>query len=590
MKHNSIKEKKTVKKIKPVIIITAVAFIWAAAAVMILSNYVFTGGRLINKNADSIDLTGKNISVSSLIKLTAPKELVLLDSNISVKDYLLLRETFPECNIRWSVPLSSGKYDNESEEISISSITEDDIEAINLFPKLIKINAEGIPDWKTLSELDRRYVSINVDWGVELGGKYYSSDIIELQLGESVALSELLEKLYVFTGLKKVSADGYYSIDEQLELIREYPELEFDWTVDLGGEKYSNSVTELDFSGHKDIDLAMLIKSAPLFCDLVNIDFSDCGFSNNEMKKVADAFPDAEVLWKFKIYDQEVSSLDEEIDFSGKKISDTSEIENALPYLKKLKKVIMSDCGIGNEEMDALNKRYEDIRFVWTVYFGLDYYLRTDATTFIASMFHGYAENPRDLTDENIGPLKYCTDMVALDIGHMYFTKLGFCSEMKDLKWLIISMARVSDLTPLANCKELYFLEMFQCPVHDLSPLLECKNLRHLNICQCPTRESLDALAQMTWLERCWMSGGGPFDDRKDRDYVYSDEFLPNTMKRLRGLDHTGDGWRNYPAYFEMRDVLGVYYLPTFWSSNDWRNNPNVVVPEGFIEAHGLDE
>ncbi len=590
MKHYSSKNKRTSKRVKPAIIIVAVPVIWLAAAVLLFSNYVFIGGKLINKNTESIDLTGKNIRTSSLMRFTSPKEIVLLDSNVSVEDYQSLREVFPDCHIRWSVPLSSGRYDNESEEIIISSITEEDIEKIALFPDLKKIEAEGIPDWKTLSKLDGRYASIDVDWGVELGGKYYSSDTSELRLDESVDLQDLTEKLIAFTGLKNVYADGVYSIEDQIKLSIDYPELKFDWIVDLGGREYKNTVTELDFAGRKDVDLEMLIKSAPLFIDLKNIDFSGCGFSNTEMKEVADAFPETDVLWQFSIYDQEVSSLDEEIDFSGKKIDDTSEIENALPYLKKLKKVIMSDCGISDEAMDELNKRHEDVRFVWTVYFGLKYYLRTDATTFIASMFHGYAENPRDLTDENIVPLKYCTDMVALDIGHMYFSRLDFCSEMKDLKWLIISMARVSDLSPLVNCKELYFLEMFKCPVHDLSPLLECKKLRHLNICQCPTRDSLDALAQMTWLERCWMSGGGPFDDRLDREYVYSNEFLPNTMKRLRGLDHTGDGWRNYPAYFEMRDVLGVYYLPTFWSSNDWRNNPNVVVPEGFIEAHGLDE
>ncbi len=591
MKHSKeLNSKKAKKHIKPAYIIIPVVLIWTAVLILALNNYVFLGGRLVSKKTESIDLTGKNVMLSSLMRFKSPKEMILLDTGVSVDDYNKLRETYPDCHIRWSVPLSSGGFDNESEEIRISSIKEEDLDLVALFPNLKKINADGIPEWLLLAKLEKRYPTIDIDWGVEIGEKYYSSDTSELKLEGNADPSELMEKLRAFTGLKKFSTESAsFSIDDQLTLVREYPYLDFEWTVDIAGDTVSNKTASLDFSGKNDVDLNELIKCEPLFSELKTIDFSGCKYSNDELKKVADTFPDADVLWRFSIYGQEVSSLDEEIDFSGKQIADTSEIENALPYLKNLKKVIMSDCGISNEEMDALNKRHEDVKFVWTVYFA-QYYLRTDETVFIAAFFHGRADNPRDLTDDNIGPLKYCTDLVALDIGHNYVSNIEFCAEMKDLKWLIIAMNRVSDISPLANCKELFYLELFLCPVRDISPLLECKKLRHLNICQCNTEETLDVLAQMTWLERCWMSGGGTFNDRTDREYVYSDEFLPHTMKRLRGLDHTGDGWRNYPTYFEMRDAFNAPYYPTFWSSNEWRDNPNVVVPVGFIEEHGLDE
>ncbi len=574
------------------VIITLIALLLIAMADFVLTNYIFTAGRLINKKAEYVDLSGKSMNVRSLIKLRSPREIDLRDSGISFKDYENLRSFFPECRIRWNVPLSSGEYDSEIEELSISSITEDDIDMFSLFVKLRKINAEGIPDWETLSMLEQKYPLINVNWGVELRGRYYSSATDVLILEESPDQHELKEKLRAFTELSKVSINySRLTVDDQLDLIREYPDLVFEWPVYIIPAGISSTVEMIDFAGINSIDLDLLIRCAPLFTALKTIDFSGCSYSNDEMIKVAYAYSDTKVLWKFSIYGQEVSSLDEEIDFSGKKIEDTLEIENSLPYLIKLKKVIMSDCGLSNEEMDSLNKRHDDVRFVWTVYFGTGYHLRTDDKTFIASLFFGGPETGRnDLKDYNIGPIRYCTDLIAVDIGHQHVSDCSIFAEMKDLKWLIISMSNITDLSPLANCKELYFLEMFLCQVRDLSPLLECKKLRHLNICQCPTRESLDVLAQMTWLERCWMSGGFTYDDRLDHDYVYSDDFLPNTMKRLRGLDHTGDGWRNYPAYFEMRDVFGVYYLPTFWSSNEWRDNPNVIVPEGFIEAHGLDD
>ena len=593
MRHVDRKENNNDRKsLKTGMIIAGIAIIWIAGIVFALINFTLIGGKIVSKKVEAIDLSGKNVSISGLTRLRALKEIYLLDTGVSIEEYETLIAAFPESYIRWSVPLSSGSYDNESEEISISSITEEDIGRFAYFEKLKRINADGIPDWQLLSLLETRYPDIDVDWGVELSGKCYSSDLTELQLSDRVDLTELYEKLGAFKQLEKVSAKGdVFEIDEQLALVKQYPELNYEWLIMITPEGVPSTTEALDFSGNKDIDLDLLSKSASLFADLKSIDLSGCGFSNAELKKVSDAYPGADVLWQFSIYGQEVSSLDEEIDFSGKQIEDTSDIENALIYLKNIKKVIMSDCGISNEEMDALNKRYDDVKFVWTVTFGSGYRLRTDETAFIASLYYGSAQKARgDLTDSSIEPIKYCTDMVALDVGHQHFSNVEFCSEMKDLKWLIISQTRVNDLSPLANCPELYFLEMFLCPVEDLSPLLNCTKLRHLNICQCPTASSLSVLAQMTWLERCWMSGGFTYDDKTDRDYVYSDEFLPHTMKRLRGLDHTGDGWRNYPAYYEMRDVLGAYYLPTYWSSNDWRNNPNVIVPEGFIEEHGLEK
>ena len=279
------------------------------------------------------------------------------------------------------------------------------------------------------------------------------------------------------------------------------------------------------------------------------------------MLKVMKAYPDADVLWQLQVCGVDVTSLAEEIDLSGIQFEDSSEIESMLPYFKNLSKVVMCDCGIGNVEMDQLNKRYDDIKFVWKVYFGKKYELRTDADYFISSLYFGYPADPQDLTDETIEPLKYCTDMVALDVGHQHFTNADFCAEMKDLRYFIAAGGRLSDISALANCKKLWYLELMFCAVRDLSPLLECKELRHLNISGSPTAESLHVLAQMTWLERCFMACGTTYDEKKDKEYVYSDEFLPNTEKWLIGVNFYS-AWRGHPAYFEMRDALGhAYYM-----------------------------
>ena len=58
----------------------------------------------------------------------------------------------------------------------------------------------------------------------------------------------------------------------------------------------------------------------------------------------------------------------------------------------RLEKVVMCNCGVSNEDMDALNKKYEDVRFVWSVRFSI-WTLRTDATN---SRYSGRKSSPRN--------------------------------------------------------------------------------------------------------------------------------------------------------------------------------------------------
>lgn len=561
-------EKKHNKVTAVAVIAAGILAVLILCVAVILSKNVFVSGRLIPIESQEIDLSGRKVDASRLLRLKAPAHIILEDCGVSVEEFDRLRDAFPDCEIIWSVPLSSGPVSSRSSELTLSSISKSDLPLFAYFDHLETIHAEGVSEWEILSELEKRYPDVGINWGVTLNGKYYSADIEELDFKETVDVRELNEKLAAFTKLERVSLQNDEpSTDEMLSLQEKYPDILFCFTVEEFGGKYLTTADSLDFSNDNSVDLPRLIQIAPLFRTVKSIDFTGCGYSNDEMYKVMQAYPETDICWQFELYGKEVSSLDEEIDFSGIQISDTSEIENALPLFKHLQKVIMSYCGIRNEEMDALNKRHDDVRFVWTVTLGAGrrgmptYELRTDTTYFISSLQLG-EENAYRLFDDTAEPLKYCTDMVALDLGHNKITKCEFCRYMPKLRFFIAAGSPLNDLSPLAECKELYFLELQFCPVTDLSPLLECKELRHLCVCACPTQDSVrTVLSQMTWLERCYMYGRTAFYT-SDRDYVCSDGFLPNTEKWLLGGMGFYVHWRTHPSYFEMRDALGgAYYM-----------------------------
>jgi hypothetical protein len=324
------------------------------------------------------------------------------------------------------------------------------------------------------------------------------------------------------------------------------------------GKVYSSGEKKLDFAGEK-VDLDALIGAADQFKVLEEVDLSGCGFSVRELAAVQEAYPNALIRAELTLHGLELTTAAEEIDLSGIQMKNTEEIEMAVKLMPNLKKVIMSDCGFSNEEMDELNRRYEDVLFVWTVHFSV-YSLRTDSVGFCASDLPGRGYIAPKLSSKDLDPLKYCTELVALDLGHMHYDDLSFLENMHKLEYLILVDARFTDISVIGQMKNLKYLEIFKNEIHDLSPLLECKNLRHLNV-GFVRGFDYTPLTQMTWLERLWYPGH-ILEDAQRQAIV---DALPNTevyMPRYDPDGSTGGKWREADIYFEMRNLFGMFYQP----------------------------
>jgi len=267
--------------------------------------------------------------------------------------------------------------------------------------------------------------------------------------------------------------------------------------------------------------------------------------------------PAAFIKADVELYGQSFATDSVEIDLSGTEIESSTLIEKALPLFPKLKKVIMSDCGISDEDMDALNRRHEDVHFVWTLHFSV-YDVRTDVTAFCASNVPGYVA-PK-LGDQQLAPIKYLTELVALDLGHMYYTDLSFLENMPKLRYLILVEANYRDISAIAGLSELHYLELFNNTIEDISPLLECRKLRHLNIGYTKGYDA-SVLKEMTWLERLWYPGGF-LDDALAAEIEKELSDTECYFVKYDGKGSTGGGWREDESYFTMRDLFEMHYMP----------------------------
>ena len=484
------------------------------------------------------------------------KEVDLRQAIVKPEDYELLRSLIPQCKIIWGIPIAGERYDSNALSLTIGDISAEDVKLFGYFTSLQSLTFDGTTHENYMAA-EKHLQGTAVTRHVMLGQTpaYAGESYIDLS-ESSVTAQELLDNLVHLPDLRNVKLNSSaFGIDELVSLMETYPNIDFELDIYIGAQRFSCLDTAITVdAGVKAKELAGALGG---FVALETIDLSACDYSWSELVTIHKAYPEAFIKANVVLYEQSFPTDAKEIDLSGVEIADITAIESSLPLFPKLEKVIMSDCGVPSEDMDALNRRHEDISFVWTIHFS-KYSLRTDTKAFCASNVPGYVA-PK-LYDKDLVELKYLTELEALDLGHMLYTDLSFLEYMPNLRYLILVEANYRDISAISQLENLYYLEIFNNRIEDLSPLLECKNLRHLNV---GYTRGYDAtvLKGMTWLERLWFPGHGLEDDVAEEIAAA----LPNTQcyhPKWDAAGSTGGGWREHDSYFEMRDLFDMHYMP----------------------------
>ena len=189
-----------------------------------------------------------------------------------------------------------------------------------------------------------------------------------------------------------------------------------------------------------------------------------------------------------------------QIDLGDVTIPDTDEdyatLRAFLDKLPDLTKVDMFSTDISPERLLALAPEYPQIKFGCTIIIPCrntlrkdrpPHRLRTDDTAF--STQHNLSSSSHDESVWEV--LKYCPDLLALDIGHNNTIKdYSFLNYVPNLRVLIMSFNRNQrgeegppiDISPIGNMKDLEYLEICKSNIADISPLANCTKLMDLNI------------------------------------------------------------------------------------------------------------
>lgn len=560
------------RKLNPVLLIVlAAALLAVGIAVWFLLTHVWVAGTFYSRNADVLDLRFADVTTA---------------------DYDKLRKKAPNSEILWRIPFQGKTYDQDTDVLYVTSLTDEDVATLDYFTRLKTVEAQECTDYPQLAALTARRPEVTVEYAVTIDGREYPQDTAVVSI--SGITEEEINLLTYLPELTAVTAVGCRT-PEQMTQLRDFcQEKGLSFALRFGTKTYPDTVEELDVTGVTDGELELL----QLLPELKTLHLKNPEADPETVAQLRSTYPKADISWEVEIAGVSFPDDTKEVDLSAvlessaaqtaaataagtqtaagvqtttktqtttgtaigtqstKETQSTApavtlnleDLEKKMSYLPDAKQVFLGKCGLDNEELAALRERVRDsYKLVWTVQLGKKLTARTDDTTFMPVREHVYY-----FLDEDAYNLRYCEDMLCVDVGHMGLTNIDFVKGMPHLQILILAHnGQLQDISPISSCKELIFLELDWSAVKDFTPLVGCTSLEDLNIGL--TYPSVEPLMQMTWLKNLWMV---------DRGGAYQlSQALPDT-KIVSSADVTvGAGWRNLPNYYKMRDMLGMEYM-----------------------------
>lgn len=503
-------------------LIFSVCVLFAVVSLFFLT-HIFAGGQIYSIFTKTIDVSGeKNFEPDSISRCKSLNALNISNTGIDDISWILSDDNFKKL---------------ETLDISGNNIPADQ-----------------------LALLREHLTNCSVKFTAQIGNTEISNDTTHIKLsGDNTDNCKIL---LLCDKLQRVDITECENIEPFLNIVKD-ERCSFVFDFAFGDEIFSSDIKNLSFQSIPTDDFRKL----QLLSNLESLEIKDCTPSP-ELFELRNALPSCDIVWHFDLCGIPVSSKDTEINMNRTKISDTEFFSQQLAYLPSLKKIDMCGCGLSNKQMEVFMEAYPDVKFVWEIRFGhapVFWKVRTDIECFSTL-------GKIRCSDEEFEPLlKYCTDLVALDLGHHNIKDISLLANMKNLQVLILGDNLIRDISPLAELKELQYLELFTCKVKDISPLAELPNLIDICIPDNPIEDITPLLsmkqAKMLWIAHCGLNN-------EEREAISN--ALPDCTISFFIKDNLCENWRVTDRNIAIRKAFGNWQYVIEY--NNW---DDVVYQEG---------
>jgi Leucine-rich repeat (LRR) protein len=537
----------------------------AAAFLILLSALTACGAPPLDPTAEEIVITNPSqLENQSFAEFSALRLLDLRAIPADAARVDELRASLPNCEILWNVPLGNKRFDSASSELVLpASCTAEDLALLHYFPLLERVDARACAVDAAFAKAAFAFADVSFVWDASIGGVSTTSGSTTLDLTGSTIPAEqvlwLLKGLPVLTEV--VCNDTIWSAAELTALREAYPAISFLREIEVFGERVPADAQALDFSDRAvDPDeLSQILEQLPA---IKTLDLTGQTMTLSEMERLTAAFPAIAFNFSFEVFGKELTTDTTELDLEGYVLSSPEEIAKVLTFLPNLNTCDLSHSGLSNEQMEQLMAQFPSVKFIWVIRLGA-WEIRTDITAFSKGnrtrfpdgMGYFTGVGKTNFYDEDIQVLKYCKDLVYLDLGHgNRITDLSVLTQLKHLRVLIVSMNKLVDLSPIAQMQELELLEIYQNPFTDISPVAKLPKLKYLN-CNSTLMTDASPLFTMQNLEMLWFVSVRNVSPEQKKQLV---EALPNCRVNFRPNSKGPGGWKGNPLYEEYQAAFGL--------------------------------
>ena len=446
-----------------------------------------------------------------------------------------LSAALPDCLIRWDVPVGDTCFDSGAEEVDLTELS-------------LSVSQ--------LQDLFERFPDTRFTYLVPLMGGRYAPDTQALDLrGAPLDAEALAEGLSLLDQVTKIDLRGQPASAETIDAFRTaWPDIRFLFTCDVPVGALTTEYRVMRVRGSYD-DLKAYLAFAGCLPALKRIDARAVELTGEQVDELRSSEFADRMDYNVPAFGRQIPNGTTELNLDGVAIASVEEVEECLARLPGLKRISMCDCGLSEAEMGQLFDAHPEVKFIWWIEFG-KYRLRTDATAFTTNLWEG---NLYHYNSKTFAPLRYCTDLMMLDLGHNEITSLANFRGLKKLRVLILADNQITDISPLQDMEDLEYVELFLNYIRDVSPLMGKEKLVDLNMFYNQLRGSCDALKSMTSLKRLWVGTC----HLSEAQLAELREALPGTLIVAEGHSSTGNGWRNHPHYNTLVQMYATgEYIP----------------------------
>ncbi|MBP1585044.1 MAG: hypothetical protein ILP17_05070, partial [Lachnospiraceae bacterium] len=232
-----------------------------------------------------------------------------------------------------------------------------------------------------------------------------------------------------------VSGDDTPTEVQEPEIPEEPEEPELPATVTILGTETDIHEQSLDLAAMTPEDVPAVSEAIAQMPELgwINL-MNEEGISElsvTDVKALKESAPEVNFIYDFDLFGKRVSTMDTEITYAWVPIGNEGEeeIRNALSIFNDCQYFLLDDCGIDNEVMDSIRNDFPDTKVVWRIHVGTRSALTDDQ---VIRMTHG-------INDSMTEALKYCHDVVYMDLGHdAGITDISFIQYMPLLECIIL--------------------------------------------------------------------------------------------------------------------------------------------------------